>query len=96
MASASAEIGAIWRRGQIGWPRGYPLVQAPNAPLLVALAGWVVLMLDVAGTGGVGRVVMTLGLVVWALLEVAAGANLFRRLLGAAILATIFLPLVFG
>ena len=30
--------GDLWRRGQHGWPERFPLVQVPNAPLLVALA----------------------------------------------------------
>ena len=29
-----------WRRGQHGWPARFPVLQLPNAPLIVALAGW--------------------------------------------------------
>ena len=31
-----------WRRGQRGWPASFPLVQFPNAPLVVALGAWLV------------------------------------------------------
>ena len=74
----------LWRRGQVGWPRSFPVVQFPNPPLLLAFAGW-----GVAGvTGGTahdaGRWAFTLGLGVWAWKETTAGVNWFRRLLGAA------------
>ena len=90
---SSSRIGLLWRRGQLGWPRRYPIVQAPNAPLLVALLGWAVGVADIAGTGGLGRLVMTLGLGVWAAEEVIAGVNMFRRLLGAGVLISIVLRL---
>src|SRR3954465_626626 len=35
-------LGERWRRGQRGWPAGFPLVQFPNAPLIAALGGWLV------------------------------------------------------
>ena len=79
-------IAELWRRGQAGWPRRFPLAQFPNPPLLLALAGWGF----AAATGGtahdVGRVVFTLGLAVWALEELLAGVNWFRRVLGAGAL----------
>jgi hypothetical protein len=82
-------LSELWRRGQAGWPAGFPVVQAPNPPLLVALAGR-----RVAGAADpdglahdVGRWAFVLGLGVWAWLEVADGANWLRRLLGAAGLA---------
>jgi hypothetical protein len=36
-----------------------------------------------------GRVILTVGLVVWALQEVLSGVNWFRRLLGLAVLVWI-------
>ena len=86
-----ASIGAVtvvelWRRGQVGWPRSFPVVQFPNPPLLLALAGWGV----AAATGGTahnaGRWAFMLGLVVWAWKETTGGVNWFRRLLGAGAL----------
>jgi hypothetical protein len=79
-------VAELWRRGQSGWPRKYPVVQLPNAPLLVALAG----LGFAAATGGaahdVGRAVFYLGLSVWALQEAISGVNPVRRLLGAGFL----------
>jgi hypothetical protein len=86
-------IGELWQRGQLGWPRRYPIVQAPNAPLLVALAGWALAAVDGGWPGGVGRLALALGLGVWAAEEVVAGANLFRRLLGAGMLTWLGLRL---
>lgn len=87
----SASMGAVtvaelWRRGQFGWPRSFPIAQFPNPPLLLAFAGWGV----AAASGGtvheIGRVVSTVGLTVWAGEEVIGGVNWFRRLLGAGAL----------
>jgi hypothetical protein len=76
----------LWRRGQLGWPRGFPVAQFPNPPLLLAFAGWG-LAAGLGGTArGVGRSAFALGLAVWAWEEVASGVNWFRRLLGAGTL----------
>ena len=81
---AATGLGELWRRGQRGWPAGYPLVQAPNAPLLLALAGW----LTAAATGGAvhadARATFYAGLAAWAWEELTDGVNLVRRALGAA------------
>lgn len=77
----------------MGWPRRYVIAQFPNPPLLVALAGWTVAAVT-DGTGhDAGEVVLTVGLVVWAVEEVAGGVNRFRRLLGAGALAWIVIGL---
>jgi len=71
------------RRAQAGWPARFPIMQFPNAPLLVAFAG----RGAQARTDGLARqlsgAVATAGLVVWAVGEAVDGANWFRRLLGA-------------
>jgi hypothetical protein len=75
---------ALWRRGQEGWPRAFPIAQIPNAPLFVAFAGW---GLARAGSGGIhdaGRIVFVAGIAVWAWREAGEGVNWFRRLLGLA------------
>ena len=73
---------AAWRRGQRGWPASFPVVQAPNPPLLVAAAGWLV---DRAADGApYARAVFFAGLAVWAWQELIDGANWLRRLFGAA------------
>ena len=76
----------VWRRGQEGWPRAYPLVQAPNAPLLVALVAALLTFADIGGSAGFWGTVTTVAVLAWALLEIAAGANTFRRVLGTAVL----------
>jgi hypothetical protein len=77
-------IAELWRRGQVGWPRRFPIAQFPNPPLLFAFAGLGLATVAHSTTHDVGRVVFMLGLAVWALEEIMGGANWFRRLLGAA------------
>jgi len=82
-------VGDLWRRGQLGWPRRFPLAQFPNPPLLLALAG---LGLAAAADGNahdVGRAVFTIAFGVWAWEEAFHGVNWFRHLLGAAALVWI-------
>lgn len=71
------------RRARRGWPPSFPVVQFPNAPLLVALAG----LLAAAVTDGTprayARAVFLAALAAWAWGELASGANWFRRALGA-------------
>lgn|SRR6185437_841554 len=101
MVSRHARISAVtlaevWRRGQIGWPRRFPIAQFPNPPLLVALAGWLVAAVTGGAAHDVGRILTTLGLVVWACEEIASGVNWFRRLLGLAVLAWVVVGVIGG
>jgi hypothetical protein len=73
-----------WERGQRGWPERFPLVQAPNAPLLVALGGWLVAAPTEGAAHAAGRAVFSAGLLVWAGAEVFSGANWVRRAMGVA------------
>lgn len=73
-----------WRRAQRGWPARYPIVQFPNAPLLVGLAGWGVAELADGSMQAYARAVFHVGISVWAWGELTGGANRFRRVLGAA------------
>jgi hypothetical protein len=84
----------LWRRGQHGWPARYPLVQFPNAPLLVALAGSVAGRALHGGAHDAARAVFYAGLAAWASLELAQGVNAVRRLVGAAVLSYLALRLV--
>lgn len=70
-----------------GWPRAFPVAQAPNAPLLIALAGRAAQAVTRGRTRRAGRAVFTIGLSVWAWGEASDGDNWLRRLLGAAALA---------
>jgi hypothetical protein len=87
-------VGALWRRGQVGWPRSFPIVQFPNPPLLVAFAGWGLAAVTRGTAHDLGRSVFVVGLGVWALGEAAAGVNWFRRLVGAGALVWIVAVLV--
>jgi hypothetical protein len=74
----------IWRRGQHGWPASFPLLQLPNAPLLAALAGWLVAVLTEGVVHDVARATFYTGLAAWAWKELEDGVNWFRRVIGAA------------
>ena len=82
-----ARLRASWDAAQRGWPPDFPLVQFPNAPLLVAIGAWIVAELTVGTVHDVARGVVTAGLVIWALLELVQGSNWVRRTLGAVVLA---------
>jgi hypothetical protein len=73
-----------WRRGQRGWPASFPVVQFPNAPLLIALGAWVVAALTDGSPHSYARAAFYAGLSAWAWLELAGGVNWVRRALGAA------------
>ena len=77
-------LGDCWRRGQRGWPASFPLAQLPNAPLLVALGGWVVAAVTHGQVHAYARAVFYAGLAAWAWEELTDGVNLVRRALGAA------------
>jgi hypothetical protein len=79
-------VADLWRRGQVGWPRSFPLVQLPNAPLCLALAGSRLAVATDGTAHEVGRATFTIGLGVWAWDEALHGVNWFRHLLGAGAL----------
>jgi hypothetical protein len=87
---AVSELAELLRQGRAGWPRRFPLVQFPNAPLALALGAR-----GVAGACAEGprraraRSLFVASLGVWAWEELADGDNWFRRLLGAATLGWI-------
>ena len=83
----------LWRRGQVGWPRRFPVAQFPNPPLLLAFAGWGLAALAGGTAHDIGRVIFAIGLTVWALGEALRGVNWFRRLLGAGVLVWLFVSL---
>jgi hypothetical protein len=86
---SAVTVAELWRRGQVGWPRRFPIAQFPNPPLLLALAGWGLGAVTRGIARDAGRVVFTLGLAVWALGEAVRGVNGFRRLLGVGVLVWI-------
>jgi hypothetical protein len=76
----------MWRRGQVGWPRAFPIVQFPNGPLLFAFAGRGLPAVAGGRARRAGRNMFTLGLGAWAWEEAADGVNWLRRLAGVAAL----------
>ncbi|HWT94867.1 MAG TPA: hypothetical protein VN238_17855 [Solirubrobacteraceae bacterium] len=79
-----ARVRSLWRRGQHGWPAAYPLAQFPNAPLLLALAGSLLAGATDGAVHDLARATFHAGLAAWAWLELTAGVNAFRRVLGLA------------
>jgi hypothetical protein len=82
--SAEMTFRDTWQRAQRGWPERFPLAQFPNAPLLIAFAGALVAMVTTGTVHDYGRATFYTGLAAWAWLEVTAGSNWFRRVLGVA------------
>jgi hypothetical protein len=82
-------VAELWRRGQAGWPRRFPVVQFPNPPLLVALAARGASGVDEGGgpVAAARRSLFVVGIGMWAWEELAQGANWFRRLVCVAGLA---------
>jgi hypothetical protein len=76
----------LWERGQEGWPRRFPIVQFPNPPLLVALAGRGLETLTEGSPHDAGRGLFLVGFGGWGLEEALGGANWLRRLIGAGAL----------
>lgn len=76
-----------------GWPRAFPLVQVPNPPLAVALVATVVEQLAEGDLHDYAYAIASVGFAAWAYLELSAGANWFRRLLGAGALVWLVLRL---
>ena len=79
---SAVTIAELWQRGQVGWPRRFPIAQFPNPPLLLAFAGAGIAAVAGGTAHDLGRAVFTVGLGVWAWEEAVSGVNWFRRLLG--------------
>src|SRR5215212_6309616 len=55
-----------WRHGKRGWPAIFPVMQFPNAPLLVALAGLLVAAVTDGSAHAYARAVFYAALAAWA------------------------------
>jgi hypothetical protein len=75
--------GRFKRLTQIGLPPSFPIVQFPNAPLIVAFLAAVVAGHIDGPNRAYARAVAYLAMTIWAYEELARGVNWFRRLLGA-------------
>jgi hypothetical protein len=70
------------RLTKIGFPRRFPIVQFPNAPLIVALVAGQIAQTVRGATHPYLVSIAYLAMTVWAYEELAHGVNWFRRLLG--------------
>jgi hypothetical protein len=75
---------AFKRLTQISFPRSYPIVQFPNAPLIVAFASGLLAQNSHGLEHSYAQAISYLAMAVWAYLELFHGVNAFRRLLGLA------------
>jgi hypothetical protein len=86
------------RLTQLGWPRDFPIVQFPNAPLIIAfLAGAAAARTHDPGYAYLFAISF-LAMGVWAYEELLRGVNWFRHLLGLgyAISTVVHLALALG
>jgi hypothetical protein len=75
--------GRLRRLAGWSWPRAFPIVQFPNAPLATALAASLAGRLTEGAAQRSSRAIFYLALGVWAYEELRNGENWFRRLVGA-------------
>jgi hypothetical protein len=75
---------AFRRLTQLSFPRSYPIVQFPNAPLILAFVSGLIAQHSHGREHSYAQAVSYLSMAVWAYLELFQGVNAFRRLLGLA------------
>jgi hypothetical protein len=84
------------RLTQIGLPKRFPIVQFPNAPLILAfLAGAIGSHMHGAARS-YATAAAYLAMTVWAYEELARGVNWFRRLLGFAYVIILIMRVAHG
>ena len=72
------------RLTRLSFPRSYPIVQFPNAPLILAFASGLLASNIHGREHAYAQAVSYLAMAIWAYLELFQGVNAFRRLLGLA------------
>ncbi len=102
LESVTCEQHPLWlgfkRLTQLGWPRGFPIVQFPNAPLIIAFfAGAAAARTHDPGHAYLAAISF-LAMGIWAYEELLYGVNWFRHLLGLgyAISTAVHLALALG
>jgi hypothetical protein len=75
---------AFRRLTQLSFPASYPIVQFPNAPLILAFASGLLAHHTHRRVHADAQAVSYLAMAIWAYLELFHGVNAFRRLLGLA------------
>jgi len=76
------------RLTQMGWPRRFPIVQFPNAPLIVALIAGEASRHTHGSDSAYASSIAYVALGVWAYVELVEGVNWFRHLLGLVFLTS--------
>jgi hypothetical protein len=75
----------------------YVVFQFPNLPLMVAIFAYGLrLIIPAQPYNNLLNVLFNTALIIWAILEVLWGINLFRRLFGAIILGFVLFGLIIG
>jgi hypothetical protein len=75
---------AFKRLTRISFPPSYPILQFPNAPLILAFASGLVAHNSHGLERSYAQAISYLAMAVWAYLELFQGVNAVRRLLGLA------------
>ena len=75
---------AFKRLTQLSFPRSYPILQFPNAPLILAFASGLLANHTHGREHAYAQTISYLAMAIWAYLELFHGVNAFRRLLGLA------------
>jgi hypothetical protein len=75
---------AFQRLTELSFPRSYPIIQFPNATLILAFVSGLVAQHTHGHEHSGARAVSYLSMAIWAYLELFQGVNAFRKLLGLA------------
>src|SRR5947209_2883780 len=75
---------AFKRLTQESFPRSYPIVQFPNAPLIIAFVSGLLARHTHGVEHSYAQAISYLAMAIWAYLELVHGVNAFRHLLGLA------------
>lgn len=67
----------------------YVIGQKPNFPLIIGVISWVLNKLFSNNDTTIFASISTLAFIIWALLEIIFGVNLFRRIVGIIVLIII-------
>jgi hypothetical protein len=81
-ANGPAWWAAFKRLTQLSWPKRFPIVQFPNAPLIIAFVAGETASHAHGSTHGGAQAISYLAMVIWAYEELFHGVNWFRNLLG--------------
>jgi hypothetical protein len=86
------------RLTQLGWPRNFPIVQFPNAPLIIAFLSGAAAARTRDPAHAYLAAISFLAIGIWAYEELLHGANWFRHLLGLgyAVSTALHLALALG